>query len=140
MFLSLIDGLFGRSDIFGLVLASADLLGFGQSVGFFSNIFPDVSITIGYLPSLGLFIFTRCVTNTLEVWKNLEDSTPFLGFPFSNFEVRNYLEEAPKLPENFRPFPRELAHISCLISSWNPLLSLGCILSDRSFVGVSTGS
>ena len=65
MFLSLIGGLLGWSDIFGLALASTALLGVGRRCELSSYIFPYVSITVGYLPSVGLFIFTRYVSNIL---------------------------------------------------------------------------
>ena len=63
--------------------------------------FPGVSIMVGYLPILGLFIFTRCISNTLSFQKNLEKSVPFLGVPLSIVFVRIFPEEDPKLSEMF---------------------------------------
>ena len=61
-----------------LALVSAELLGVGWQGGFSSHIFTDVSITVGYLTSLVLFIFKMCVYQTLAFWKNPEDSAMFL--------------------------------------------------------------
>ena len=59
MFSSTVDASLRWFEIFGLALASASLIGVGRRGGFSSHIIPDMSITVGYLTSLGLFIFTR---------------------------------------------------------------------------------
>ena len=86
-----------------LALVSAELLGVGWRGGFSSHIFTDVSITVGYLTSLGLFIFKSCVYKTLAFWQNIEDSATFLRVTLSIFDVfvRRFLMEAPKLSDNF---------------------------------------
>ena len=76
--LSPVDASLGWSGIFGLALASAALLEVGRRGVFYSHIFPDVSITVGCLPSLGLFIFTGCISNTLAFRRDIYDSAPFL--------------------------------------------------------------
>ena len=58
-------------------------------------------ITVGYMTSLGLFIFTRWIYNTLEFRRKLNDSAPLLGVLLLIFDVRSFLEEAPKLSEKF---------------------------------------
>ena len=50
---------------------------------------------------MGLFIFTRCVSNTLSFWRNIEDFALFLGVPYSIIFVWIFPEEAPKLSSNF---------------------------------------
>ena len=84
-----------------LFLVSKALLGFGWRCGFSYHIFPDVSITVGYIPSLSLFIFISCVSNTLDFRRNIEESTPFLRAPLYIFDVWRFPEEALKLPETF---------------------------------------
>ena len=64
MFLSPFNVLIRWSAIFGLALASAALLGVGWQDGFSSHIFPDVSITVGYLPYWGILVF-KCVIQHL---------------------------------------------------------------------------
>ena len=77
----------GRSEIFGLAIASGDLIGISLPGGFSSNMFPDVFITVVCLPILGLFIFTRRVSITLAFRLNIEVTDPFLGVPLSIFFV-----------------------------------------------------
>ena len=101
VFLSSVDSSLGRSEIFGLALSSAALLRVGRRGGFSSHIFPYVSITVVYLPSLSLFIFIGCVFNTLAFWGNIEGSALFLGVPLYIFDVRCFPEEAPKFLVNF---------------------------------------
>ena len=91
MFLSPVDSFLGRSEIFGLSLANADLLGLGRQGGLSYHIYPDVSTTVCYISSVGFFIFAWCVSNTLEFWKTIEDSAPFLGVPFSIFFSWHFL-------------------------------------------------
>ena len=56
MFLYPVTALLGRSEIFGLALASVDLLGVGQRGRFSSHIFLVVSITVGYLSYWGVLV------------------------------------------------------------------------------------
>ena len=59
---------------------------------------------------LGLFCFTRCISNTLAFRRILEDSALFLRVTLSIFDVRRFPEEAPELPAKFLSLslPREL--------------------------------
>ena len=101
MFSSTVDASLRWFEIFGLALASASLIGIGRRGGFSSHIIPDMSIMVGYLTSLGLFIFTGWIYNTLEFWRKLEDYALLLEVLLLIFDVRRFLEEAPKLSENF---------------------------------------
>ena len=83
--LSLVEALLRRSEIFVLALTIAALLGVGRRGGFSSHIYIYLSNTVGYLPSLGLFIFTRWVYSTLAFWINNEDYSPFLRVLLSIF-------------------------------------------------------
>ena len=84
-----------------LEIVSTSLLSVGWHGGFSSHIFPFLSITVGYLSILGLFIFTRRVYNTLAFWRNLEESAPLLGVALSIIFVPSFPEEARKLSDNF---------------------------------------
>ena len=137
MFLSPVDASLWWYEIFGSALSSVALLGVGRRGGFSSHIFPDVSITVGYPPSFGLFIFARCVYNTLEFRKSLEDSSTFLRVPLLIFDVQRFTEEALKSPANFWPFPSELACLYRPISSVPPILLPGFRSSNRWSGGVS---
>ena len=101
MYLSLADASNVCYAIFGLVIFSAALIGFGWQGNFFSHILPDVFVRVVYLPSFSLFIFTMCISNTLAFWIILDDSAIFLGVPLSILFSRCFPEEAPKLSENF---------------------------------------
>ena len=57
-------------------------------------------LSISIFPVMRYFIFTRCVSNTLDFWKNIEDSAPFLRVPLSIIDVQRFLGEAPKLSVN----------------------------------------
>ena len=101
MFSSTVDASLRWFEIFGLALASASLIGIGRRGGFSSHIIPNMYIRVGYLTSLGLFIFTRWIYNTLEFWRKLEDYALLLEVLLLIFDVRRFLEEAPKLSEKF---------------------------------------
>ena len=65
-----------------------------------------------------IFIFTRCISNTLVFRRKLEDSAPLLRSPLSVIFVWRFTEEAPKSSVNFPSyFPCEMACLSCPISS-----------------------
>ena len=68
---------------------------------------------------LGLFCFTRCISNTLAFRRILEDSALFLRVTLSIFDVRRFPEEAPELPAKFLSLslPREL--VSFFSSAWS---------------------
>ena len=91
MFLSSFDASLGWSKIFGLALNSAALLVVGGRGGFSSHIFPGVSIKVGYLPIMYLFIFTIFFPTPWLFW----------GVPLSIVFVRSFPEEAQKLSANF---------------------------------------
>ena len=81
---SLVNSSLKKSAIFGLVLASADLLGFCQRVGFSSRVFTEVSIMDGYLPSLGLFILQGAFPTSWTFGKILRTPLHSWGFPFQS--------------------------------------------------------
>ena len=120
---------------------SVALFGVGWQGSFSSHIFPDVSIKVGYLPSLGSFIFIRWVSNTLAFQQNIDDSDPFFTIPILIFLMYNiFRRRIRSCQKNFWPFPPEL--VVCSVQSpWgSPLLSPGFWSSDRFSGGVSAGS
>ena len=86
-----------------LALVSAELLRVGWRGDFSTHISTDESITVGYMTSLVLFIFKRCVYKTLAFWKNLKESAKLLNVTLSIFDVfvQRFLMEAPKLSDHF---------------------------------------
>ena len=109
IFLYPVDASLGRSAIFGLALASAALLRVDQRGRFSSNIFPGVSITVGYLPYVGIIYFYKVLFQYLDLCNNIKYYYPLLRVPLSIFDVWHFPEEAPKFLEN---------SISLSISAW----------------------
>ena len=77
------------------MVASSDLLGVRRWGGFSFHGYCCVQI-VWNLPSVVLFVFTRCVFNTLTFWENIEDSAPFLEVTFDCLMSPTFLEGFPK--------------------------------------------
>ena len=59
---------------------------------------------VWYIPSLGLFIFTRCILKTLSFWRKLEDSAPFLRVLFFDYLFPTFFRK------EFRSCRRTFSH------------------------------
>ena len=104
-----------------------ELIRVGWRGGFSSHSYPDVSVMVGICPIVGLFIFTRCVSNTLDFRKNIEDSDPLLGFPIRIFFCATFSYEAPKLSVNTLSISAQASEVSSARSSrLSLILSPGC--------------
>ena len=115
-----------------LAFSSASLLKVGWWVGFSFHSYPDVSITVGIWPILGLFIITRCVSKTLAFWGGLEDSAPLLGVPLSVVFVQCFQRRLRIFWKQFWPYPRNLLGglRSCRCVANRPTARLAEFLQD----------
>ena len=88
--------------------------------------FPGISITVGYLLSLGLYFFYKVRFEHLGISENLQDSAPFLRVLLSVFFMLDVSwSRLQMFRQNFWIFSHELVCLSCLIFSGISVLIYG---------------
>ena len=117
IFLLPINASLGQSTIFSLALTSAALLRVGPWGGFYSNMFPDVSSTVGYLPNFGFFILTICVSNTLDFWEIFRTQLCSWVSPFQFLTSKVFQRRLQSCWCILWPLPRNMARLSRPISA-----------------------